>query len=46
MKRYNFYENGYVHTSGLRLKDAKEMVARYRRIFPNNEYYYLPELNP
>lgn len=41
-KRYDFYEEGVIHTRGLTLKNAKEMVERYRRIFPNNEYYYMP----
>lgn len=44
MKRYDFYENGYIHTTGLTLKDAKEMVKRYSRIFPDNEYYYMSTL--
>jgi hypothetical protein len=42
MKRYDFYENGTPHTKGLKLADAKEMVERYKRFFPNNEYYYMP----
>ena len=43
MKRYTFYENGYPHTTGLKLADAIEMLERYTRIFPDLEFYYLPE---
>lgn len=31
-------ENGYVHTDGLTEVDANEMLERYTRIFPENEY--------
>ena len=38
-KRFEFYENGYIHTSDLSKKDAEEMIERYTRMFPENEYY-------
>ena len=40
-KRYTLYENGSPHTTGLKLSDVKEMLERYNRIFPDNEYYYM-----
>jgi hypothetical protein len=42
-QRFTLYEGGYPHTKGLKEKDAKEMAERYRRFFPDVEYYYLPD---
>lgn len=43
MKRYTLLEDGYAHTTGLKLKDVKEMVERYTRFFPESEYGFIPD---
>lgn len=43
MKRYTLLENGYPHTTGLKLADVEEMIERYTRIFPENQYCYVPD---
>ena len=37
---YTLYEDGYVHTTGLTLSDANEMVERYQRIF-NEQVWWI-----
>lgn len=42
MKRYNLIEDGIIHTDGLKLKDAEEMLERYQKTFPDSEYWIEP----
>ena len=42
---YTLLENGYPHTTGLSYSSVIEMIERYSRIFPDNEYCYLAEPN-
>jgi hypothetical protein len=42
MQRFDLMEDGYVHTSGLTLDWAEEMLERYARTFPNSEYWIEP----
>lgn len=43
MVRFTLLENGYPHTTGLTELDVLEMIERYSRIFPENEYCSVPD---
>jgi hypothetical protein len=35
---YTLLENGYVHTTSLKLSEANEMLERHKRFFPELEW--------
>ena len=37
--RFTLIENGAVHTTGLKLQDAEEMLARHQATFPDIEWW-------
>jgi hypothetical protein len=42
MERYNLIEDGTIHTEGLSLEWANEMLERYTETFPQSEYWIEP----
>ncbi len=43
MQKWQLFENGYLHTSGLKKEDADEMLERHQRIFPELEFYIMQD---